>query len=132
ILAQLVRGGTLHGHPARLRARDGSVHHVLITSSAHVEDGELRYTRCVTIDVTEQKRARETTALLAAIVDSSDDAIVSKDLDGIISSWNSGAERLFGWSAAEAIGQPITLIIPPELRDEERSILARLRRGRKV
>ncbi|HEX7034302.1 MAG TPA: PAS domain S-box protein [Pseudomonadales bacterium] len=76
--------------------------------------------------------AAETTALLAAIIDSSDDAIISKALDGTISSWNNGAERLFGWSAAEAVGQPITLIIPPELRDEERSILGRLRRGEKV
>ncbi len=69
---------------------------------------------------------------LAAIVESSDDAIVSKDLNGIILSWNSGAQRIFGYSAAEAIGQPITLIIPKELQDEEREILKRLRSGERL
>jgi PAS domain S-box-containing protein len=69
---------------------------------------------------------------LAAIVESSDDAIVSKNLDGIISSWNKSAERLFGYSAEEAIGQHITLIIPPDRRDEEIGILKKLRRGERV
>jgi PAS domain S-box-containing protein len=73
-----------------------------------------------------------TKARLAAIVDSSDDAIVSKTLDGIITSWNRGAERLFGWTAAEAIGQHITLIIPRDRRAEEDEVLARLRRGERV
>ncbi len=83
-------------------------------------------------DVTERKRADEVRARLAAIVESSDDAIVSKSLEGIIQSWNRGAERVFGYTAAEAVGQPITLIIPPELHDEERDILARLRRGERI
>jgi PAS domain S-box-containing protein len=67
-----------------------------------------------------------------AIVESSDDAIISKDLNGIIGSWNRSAERLFGYTAEEAIGKPITLIIPPDRRDEEISILARLRQGERV
>ena len=83
-------------------------------------------------DVTERKRAEEAQARLAAIVESSDDAIVSKTLDGVIRSWNAGAERLFGYTAAEAVGRPITLIIPPERLDEERDILERLRRGERV
>lgn len=66
---------------------------------------------------------------LAAIVDSADDAIVSKNLDGVILSWNRGAERMFGWTAAEAVGRHITLIIPGERRAEEDDILARIRRG---
>jgi PAS domain S-box-containing protein len=71
-------------------------------------------------------------AFLAALVESSDDAIISKDLNGIIRSWNAGAAQLFGYSAAEAIGQPVTLIILPERHDEERSILERIRRGERV
>ena len=69
---------------------------------------------------------------LASIVESSDDAIVSKNLDGIITSWNSGAERVFGYSASEAIGQPITLVIPQDRQSEEREILTRIRRGERI
>jgi PAS domain S-box-containing protein len=66
------------------------------------------------------------------IVDASDDAIITKNLAGVISSWNTGAQRMFGYTAAEAIGQPITIIIPPELREEEREILRRLRTGERI
>ncbi len=83
-------------------------------------------------DVTARKRAERTTGLLAAIVDSSDDAIISKNLNGIITSWNRSAERLFGYLADEAIGQHITLIIPADRRDEEKEILARIKRGERV
>jgi PAS domain S-box-containing protein len=69
---------------------------------------------------------------LASIVDSSDDAIVSKNLDGVITSWNRGAERVFGYAAEEAIGQPITMVIPKDRQDEERTILTRIRRGERI
>jgi PAS domain S-box-containing protein len=69
---------------------------------------------------------------LASIVESSEDAIVSKDLDGIITSWNRAAERLFGYTAEEAIGQPITFVIPQDRQDEERTILTRIRRGERI
>lgn len=71
-------------------------------------------------------------ALLSAIVDNSDDAIISKNLDGIVTSWNRSAERLFGYTANEAIGQPITIIIPPDRLKEEAEILSRLRKGERV
>src|SRR6202021_3590930 len=80
-------------------------------------------------DVTEQKQAERATSLLAGIVDSSDDAILSKKLDGTITSWNQSAERLFGYKAQEAIGQHITLIVPWERRSEEEDILRRLAGG---
>src|SRR5205085_3804310 len=68
----------------------------------------------------------------AAIVESSEDAIVSKDLNGIIASWNAGAERLFGYTAAEAIGKPVMMLIPEGRHNEEPEILARIRRGERV
>jgi PAS domain S-box-containing protein len=71
-------------------------------------------------------------ALLAAIVESSDDAIVSKTLDGRILSWNAGASRIFGYTAEEVIGKPITIIIPAELREEEQRILDQVRSGRRI
>jgi PAS domain S-box-containing protein len=69
---------------------------------------------------------------LASIVQSSDDAIVSKNLDGIITSWNSGAERVFGYTVEEAVGQPITIVIPQDRQDEERAILKRIRLGERI
>jgi PAS domain S-box-containing protein len=79
-----------------------------------------------------RKQADRTTALLGAIVDSSDDAIISKNLNGVITSWNKGAERLFGYAAEEAIGQHITLIIPQDRLEEEKMILEKLSRGEQI
>src|SRR5579883_1197833 len=83
-------------------------------------------------DVTELEAADTAARRLASIVASSDDAIISKNLDGIVTSWNAGAERIFGFTAEEMIGQPITRIIPADRQDEEPEILARLRRGERV
>lgn len=84
------------------------------------------------VDLTELKRGEEMGARLGAIVESSHDAIVSKNLDGIITSWNRGAEQLFGYTAAEAIGQPILMLIPDDRTEEERSIIGRIRSGERV
>ena len=84
------------------------------------------------LDITERKEAERTNSLLAAIVDSSDDAIISKNLDGVITTWNKSAERTFGYTAEEAIGQHITLLIPEDHWEEEADILSRLRRGQRI
>ncbi len=78
------------------------------------------------------RRGAASRSLLASVVDSSDDAIISKNLNGIITSWNQGAERLLGWTSKETIGQPITMIIPPELLDEETAILKQISAGENI
>jgi PAS domain S-box-containing protein len=83
-------------------------------------------------DITERIRAEATNHLLASIVESSENAIISKDLNGIINSWNKAAERIFGYTASEAIGHPITMLIPPERFDEERAILERIMKGQSI
>jgi len=83
-------------------------------------------------DISSRKRAEQYARHLASIVESSDDAIVSKDLNGVIASWNRGAERLFGYSAAEIVGKPILTLIPPDRHDEERDILERIGRGERI
>jgi len=86
----------------------------------------------LTLKASESVKAERAAGLLAAIIDSSDDAIVSKNLDGTITSWNSGAERLFGYAAEEAVGQNIALIIPVDRRSEEMIIVERLKRGERI
>lgn len=82
--------------------------------------------------VSERGAVAEPSELLTAIVETCDDAIIGKDLDGIIKTWNQGAERIFGYTAAETIGQPITILIPPDRLEEEPKILEQLRRGKRV
>ncbi len=84
------------------------------------------------LDVTEQRAGEQARQRLVSIVESSDDAIVSKDLNGVIVSWNPGAHRLFGYSAEEVVGKPITILIPAELQAEEPKILERIRRGERI
>jgi PAS domain S-box-containing protein len=112
---------------------DGSKRWVT-TRGAVVSDvnGHATHLHGTTQDITERKQADEARSRLASIVESSDDAIISKDLNGIIQSWNWGAERTFGYTEAEAVGQRITLIIPPELRPEEDNILQNAMLGQKV
>jgi PAS domain S-box-containing protein len=117
----------------RFRHGDGNVRWMEGRGQAvYSENGEPIRLYGIGIDITDRKNAEEVMAKTAAIVESSDDAIISKDLNGIITSWNGGAERLFGYTAQETINRPITILIPPDRLDEEPRILEQLRRGEKV
>jgi PAS domain S-box-containing protein len=127
---ELKMTGSLQPFEKEYFRKDGSRVPVLIGAATFEEGGNQG--AAFVLDLTERKRAEQAAEELASIVESSDDAIVSKDLDGIIRTWNRGAERLFGYKAAEVIGRPITILIPPDRLDEEPGILARMRRGEPV
>jgi PAS domain S-box-containing protein len=96
----------------------------------HGSSGTITAYGTVTRNLTESKLAEERLSSLASIVESSDDAIVSKNLDGVITTWNRGAERIFGYTAEEAVGRPITIVIPENRQSEEREILTRIQTRR--
>ncbi|AXY75609.1 PAS domain S-box protein [Paraflavitalea soli] len=129
----LKEGRAVHGQEIVIRRPDGSKRRVM-PSPQLVFDAAGKLVGAVNMlsDITERRIVEEKMAHLAAIVDSSDDAIISKTLDGVITSWNEAAERIFGYKAAEAIGCSITMLIPPDRQDEEPKIVERLKRGERV
>ncbi len=112
----------------RLKRKDGT-HIDMEIGTKMMPDGRLM---AIGRDITERKKAAEQQALFASIVNSSDDAIISKTTTGLITSWNPGAASLFGYSAEEAIGRPISIIVPPERMEEENSILHKIKEGEYV
>jgi PAS domain S-box-containing protein len=129
VIARLCAGETIKAYPIRLKTKSGEIKHVTIDSCGFWENGRLVHSQCLARDVTDQKRAEEISRHFTAIIECSDDAIISKDVNGIIKSWNKGAERIFGYTEYEAIGRPVTLLIPADRFDEERNILQRILRG---
>ena len=103
-------------------------------SAAPIRDDEGKLLGVVLIfrDITERRRTEIAQSYLAAIVESSDDAIIGKTLDGLITSWNKGAENIFGYMAEEALGRPITILIPPDRHHEEEQILVKLKHGESI
>ena len=128
-LQVLRKGIALREHEDVFVRKDGTFFPVVLSSSPLKIDEQIIGVVVGFRDDTKRREAEVALQLRSAIVDSSDDAIISKNLDGVITSWNKGAELLFGYSAAEAIGRHITLIIPPDRRDEEDHILAQIKRG---
>lgn len=113
--------------------KDGSILPVLVSATA-VYDGSGTYvmSRSTLYDISDRKKAEEQEHLLSAIVQSSDDAIISKDLTGVILSWNGGAERLYGYSSREAIGRDVSMLVPPDHLNELPEIMSSIRQGKRI
>jgi PAS domain S-box-containing protein len=119
------------GLELRARRKDGTEFPVDVTFSPLETGGETLVSGFIR-DITERKRAEDLASHLAAIVETSDDAIIGKSLDGTIVSWNSGSERLYGYTAEEVIGRPVALLVPPDRADELGWIMKGLRRGKHI
>ena len=132
-LAQLARGERIeHFETERVKKDGRRIHVSLSISPIKDSSGQVVAAAMIARDITEVREAREAQETLAAIVASSDDAIVGKTLEGKIIAWNAGAERVFGYSREEAVGRPITMLLPPERLGEETQILATLARGERI
>jgi PAS domain S-box-containing protein len=133
-MAQAIRDGrTAHNEEVIIERPDGSRIAVVVNIDP-IRDAGGRIVGAINVfhDTPVLQHTAQADAMLAAIVDSSQDAIVSKTLDGIIQSWNAGAERIFGYTPEEIIGSPVLRIIPPELHDEETGILEKIRKGERI
>lgn len=117
-LRQLRDGQSIGDWPAQLRCKDGSVREVRINANGLWDDGKLVRSRWFTLDVTDRQKYEQASAYLGAIVESSEDAIIGTDLQGTILSWNEGAARMYGYTAAEARGKSIKMLAPPTRPEE--------------
>ena len=130
LLARVSQGEIVHHHETMRLRKDGTLVSIeLSLSPVRDETGTIIGVSSFKRDITERKRVEAVTARLAAIVRSSGDAIISKELDGTITSWNAAAERMYGYTASEIIGRSIFLVVPPDREQEEREILTRVAGG---
>jgi len=133
ILKRIRKGERIRHYETVRMHKDGRLIDISLTvSPIFDEKGRVIGASKIARDITHRRRTQIEIEKLAAIVDSSSDAIITKDLDGVITSWNSGAEAVFGYTASEAIGQHVTMLMPPDRVDEEPGILSRIRNGEEV
>jgi PAS domain S-box-containing protein len=133
ILNRILRGERIDHYETIRQRKDGTLIEISLTvSPIRTAEGHIIGASKAARDISERKRAEAVLQRPVAIVDSSNDAIISKDLNGIITSWNSGAERVFGYRPDEAIGRSVLMLIPTDRRDEEPTIIERIKRGERV
>ena len=133
VLEQIRAGKAVtHFETVRIR-KDGTLIPISLTVSPIYDDaGTVIGASKIARDISERKRADLASRRLVAVIESSDDAIITKNLDSTITSWNPAAERMFGYTEAEAVGRSIRMLIPQELQDEEDTVIARLRAGQMI
>jgi two-component system cell cycle sensor histidine kinase/response regulator CckA len=125
--------GMVEDYELEIRHRDGHLTPVVYNASVyHDSSAEIVGLFAAARDISQRKQAEEKNLWMAAIVESSDDAIIGKTLDGLMTSWNKGAANLYGYTDAEAVGQPISLLVPPDRQDEVSQLLEKIKRGEHV
>jgi PAS domain S-box-containing protein len=133
VLELVCSGKPIMGKDVVRRRQDGSrIEYSIYAAPEYDDEGKVSGFIAVLVDITERKLAEQKAAQLAAIVQSSDDAIIGKTLDGIITSWNKGAEKIYGYHESEVVGQSISLLVPPGIKDEVPQILAKIKQGEPV
>jgi PAS domain S-box-containing protein len=132
MLERLLRDENLKDYEARLKCKDGSIRTVLVDSSGLWEEGRFVHSQCFIRDVTDQRQSEEIIYHLAALVESCEDAVMSTDLHGFITSWNSGAERVLGYSRDDVIGKSIEILVPADRKGEEPGVINRICLGERI
>ncbi|MBI2868737.1 MAG: PAS domain S-box protein, partial [Chloroflexi bacterium] len=133
IIEKVKLGVTVERYETQRRTKDGTLVDVSVTASPVIDEaGNLIGLSVIDRDITSQKRASQYAQSLAAIVRSSEDAVISESLDGIITSWNPAAEKMFGYAEREALGKPMSIIATPDRLEEYKDIIRKVREGKKV
>ena len=133
VLARIRAGGAVTQHETIRKRKDGTLIPISLTVSPIYDDaGTVVGASKVARDISDRRSGEIAMRRLAAVVESSDDAIVTKNLDGVITSWNRAPERMFGYTAAEAVGRSIRMIIPADRQHEEDTVLSRIRAGQSI
>ncbi|MCC4769113.1 PAS domain S-box protein [Methanosarcina sp. DH2] len=130
---QVLVQGEIRDYPLEIQHRDGYITPVLVNASVYKdENGKVRGVFASVHDITERKKAEEKIQMLANVVESSDDAIITKSLDGMITSWNRGAEQIYGYSAEEVLGKNVSIIEPENLKGETKQLAEKIEQGEKI